>query len=366
MNRRAFLSISALIVASVTGFSFLSVEEQPIAEMLYFIDLSGGDTLYQTDFYPGLEKVEFECPNRSSSYDACALVRSRTDGQASISAVIPIAAGTINRYSFGKEAKGFPLYYMNGDAPVYVSFSGNSYLEDYMGFINAFSIDELSNPGADTVKVMSGFVSNLFDMNRKYPESKMVGFHLYALELQNYGKIIEAKLSKKYLRKWETLKKVDDGFFTREMKRVRDANLGLKCKSPGPETFLLQSSVYMVDEALLTDHVKVIVFWATWCGPCKPVMKQFADWNKELYTDEKVIFLGVTSESDTKMLFQWGAEHTEYDGLTIFQDTHLCMKTNYNIQQYPTILIFDKHDKLVVRDPGLERVKPIVDSLLQL
>ena len=55
----------------------------------------------------------------------------------------------------------------------------------------------------------------------------------------------------------------------------------------------------------------------------------------------------------------------KYDGLILFHDSHFCMNTNYQVTQYPTILIFDKNDKLVKRDVDIEEVESIVDSLLK-
>ena len=110
--------------------------------------------------------------------------------------------------------------------------------------------------------------------------------------------------------------------------------------------------------------VQVLIFWATWCGPCKAVIKQMNELNKSCYTDSPVYFEAISSEEDFIKIYSYSNNHPDFSSLGVFNDSEQCMQTNYSITKLPTVLIFDKNKKLVVRDPDPGNIRMIIDDLL--
>ncbi len=344
-----FLSFSSL-------FTWCSCTSKSKEFEFFLVNLSTKDTVFRTNFSQG-DKISFNCPK---SVDQTILVASVHWELGQVSAVVPVLSGKLNNYLMNGDLLGGNNTQQSTNQRM-ITFSGNVYLDDYEQFLDKTSILE-----KDSSKMANKFVEKLISFSKKYPKSEIVGYHIHSLVTNPMSGSFEGYLSESNKRNWSRLRKTTDDSFTKELNRMIVANKVGNCIQSGSHKLVFQSTNSTIHPALIEGNVKVVIFWATWCGPCKSQMKLLADLNQKKYLEESVLFVGVTSESDHKVVFSWiDQNRSKYEGLTWFHDDHFCMSGNYKITQYPTILIFDKNDQLVKREVGIEEVETIVDSLLK-
>ena len=346
-----------IFISFISLFAFCSCSSSKNKEYkFYLVNLSTKDTVFQTDFSQG-DAISFNCPK---SVNQTILVASVHWKLGQVSTIVPVLSGKTNNYLVNGDLIGGNSIQQSSNRSM-ISFSGNEYLDDYNQFL-----DQLLNLGNDSSKIANSFVENLLAFSKKYPKSELVGYHIHSLVTNPMSGSFKGFLSESNKRSWSHLRKTADDTFMKELNRMLAANEVGNCIQSGSDKLVFQSTNSTIHPALLEGHIKVVIFWATWCGPCKPQMKFLADLNQKKYQDEPVLFTAVTSEPDHKVVFSWTEQNqAKYEGLGWFHDDHFCMNSNYKITQYPTIMIFDKNDKLVKRDVGIEEVETIVDSLLK-
>lgn len=322
----------------------------------YLVNLSTKDTVFQTDFSQG-DVISFNCPK---SVNQTILVASVHWELGQVSTIVPVFPDQTNNYAVNGNLLGGNNVQQSTNQPL-ISFSGNHYLDDYEQFLH-----QLSRLGSDSSKIANRFVENLLVFSKKYPKSELVGYHIHSLLTNPMSGSFEGFLSDGNKRNWSHLRQTADDSFMKDLNRMLAANKVGSCIQSGSDKLIFQSTNSTIHPALIEENVKVLIFWATWCGPCKTQMKQLADLNQKKYSDKPVLFAAVTSESDHKTVFSWIEQNrAKYEGLAWFNDDHFCMNSNYKITQYPTILIFDRKDKLVKREVNIDEVEIIVDSLLK-
>lgn len=344
-------------------FSCSSGEKEKIGE-LYITDVKTKDTLFSTEWVDLNQQVEIIRLIKKPSYNVGVFhVKSQL---ASLSLVVPLDKRS-NLFQLRipeSFLKGTPL---NGQK--FISFGGNRMLDDYEKIMNDAKLNR-----KDTSLSVNGFIHGLYKFNRNYPRSGIVGYHIYEAEL-NGGEDMFSYFSNRSKKEWKTLSSLSNDLFTKELKRIKESGNIKNCIQHSPQKLVFQSSNSSIHPDLLKNQVKVLIFWATWCAPCKVQMMQLAKLNKAKYGDSPVYFAAVTSESDEKMVFNWVeknwdkykcGDEWEYESswLSFFHDNKHCMATNYQIQQYPTIMVFDKKDRLVKSYCTIQDVQRIVDSLL--
>lgn len=328
------------------------------AERVALVDLLTRDTIHSWTLDSTTTCLEFTCGDRIWKSDAAVLVKITPYG--TLSVVVPVAANSVNTYAFGSSGL-IPFYFEGWEKQRYLSFSGNNYLCSYNAMLEKVSyVEAETNPALLTSK----FINDLAALSKKFNQAQIVGYHLFTMR-EGVTDKMSGKPDPKAVKKVERLISEGNGFFFDELKRTRKNFQELSCVQH-PDTLLkFQSADSKIDPSLIAGNVHVIIFWATWCGPCKPRMKFLSDLNKESYHESPVIFSAVTSENDFAKSIAFFNEHSEYNGLALFHDSHLCMSKAYKIEHLPTLLIFDKTGALVARDPDVAEVKAIVDGLLR-
>lgn len=318
----------------------------------YLVNLETKDTLFKTDFDKD-EELHF----RSSEHlKQNVLVASVHWENSQMSSVVPVEPGALNTYLVNENV----LKHGNHQQPL-IRFSGNKYLDDYEQFLTG--ITKLKQ---DTSLLLNSFVERLEVFSGKHPKSELIGYHIHSILTNFSGESFGTYLSAENKVVWKNLLDKADDSFAKELKRMQKANEIGSCIQSGVDKLVFQSKTSSIDQSVLEGNFKVVIFWATWCGPCKPQMKMLSDLNERKYLDEPVLFVGVSSESDPKLVFSWIKQNeSKYKGMTFFHDSHFCMSTNYEIVQYPTILVFDKNDKLIQKGVKIGEVESLVDSLLK-
>ncbi|WP_343637405.1 TlpA disulfide reductase family protein [Fluviicola sp.] len=343
-----------LLTCLITIWSFHSCSDAGKKRefKFYLVNLTTKDTLFKTRFDKG-EVLKFKCPEDVKQQ---VLVASVLWKNSQINAVVPVKPGALNNYlvNIGTLKNGNHQQRL-------IHFSGNHYLNDYEQFLTRIARSE-----KDTSVLVNAFVENLADFSKKYPKSELTGYHIHSILTTSSEESFTTHLNNRNRVLWQTLLDKADDSFAKELKRMQKANELGNCIQSDPGKLVFQSKTSSIDPAVLEDNLKVVIFWATWCGPCKPQMKQLAALNQKKYLNEPVLFVGVTSESDPQLVFSWIKQNEQkYKGLILFHDSHFCMSTNYAISQYPTILIFDKQDKLIQKGVKIDEVESLIDSLLK-
>lgn len=348
---------------------FLATCKSPVENTfgkIALLSIPEKDTIFITDWLDFNQTVTYKA-KKSLSVDVAVLTLSLSNGMGSISVPVPVQPGAKNVYQLNVSED-----FLNG-VPVTnrcFSVSGNKMLDQYEALFAS-----VNDAGQDTALFINDFVHNLYNFSKEYPKSGIVGYHVYEAEAGGYFSEMSKHFSDRSKKEWEELSQRSDDVFSKELQRIKASGNVKNCKTHDSETLVFQSSYSSIHPDVLKDNVKVVIFWATWCGPCKPQMMQLAELHKNKYHDSSVLFVAVTSESNEKLVLEWRDKNWEkykcrncdWESywLSFFYDKEHCMATNYQIQQYPTIMVFDKNDKLVKSYCSVDEVEEIVDSLLK-
>lgn len=349
-----------IFIIGVTILVSCSTSKKDKIGHVVITDVQTKDTLYSEELSVLNQVIEIDKLKKYPTDEVGVLTIST--GLGSLATVIPIDKDGNNSYYLkipSSFLKGVPI-----KNEQFISYGGNQMLNDYQDILS-----NVLQRQKDISLSMNGFVHDLFQFHQAYPKSGIVGYHVHEATLNNdfseFLKYVDSKTEKE----WKKLSNIKSNVFSRELQRIRDSGANIACKKHSPNKLVFQSSNSTIHPAVLEDHQKVIIFWATWCGPCKPQMKQLAELNERKYADAKVVFFAVSSEQDEKKLFEWKDENWKKFGggyLVFFHDKEYCMANAYEITQLPTILIFDKNDQLVKKYADLADVERIVDSLLRM
>jgi thiol-disulfide isomerase/thioredoxin len=113
------------------------------------------------------------------------------------------------------------------------------------------------------------------------------------------------------------------------------------------------------------DKTVLIDFWATWCGPCKKLIPELSDWQKQFKDD--LVVIGVSDEkADVVSEF---VKHTSI-GYAIAVDTKATMENVLKVKGIPHVMVISSDG--IVRWQGntkgepdtltTEKLKQIIDA----
>lgn len=104
--------------------------------------------------------------------------------------------------------------------------------------------------------------------------------------------------------------------------------------------------------------VTLLDFWATWCAPCKPQMKELRAID-DSFPD--IHMLSITNEDDEMAVKDFWQE---YDGTwPVAMDTDLKTNDKYDVTRVPTLIILDEEGTETWRHVGLAAEDTIADKL---
>src|SRR5205807_765005 len=98
--------------------------------------------------------------------------------------------------------------------------------------------------------------------------------------------------------------------------------------------------------ASLRDHVVVLDFWASWCGPCRA---EQSDINKlyQEYASRGVVFLGIDMRDDHAAALAY--QRDQRVAYASIADSAEQVSAAYNVSAPPTMIIIDKHGVITRR-----------------
>ncbi|MBS1639547.1 MAG: TlpA family protein disulfide reductase [Bacteroidetes bacterium] len=95
------------------------------------------------------------------------------------------------------------------------------------------------------------------------------------------------------------------------------------------------------------SNYNLIVFWASWCGPCRREIPELKDLYN-LYKDKGLCITSISIDGGTK---EWKValleEKMTWQQLIAIDSTRTLIDLHYNIKAIPRAYLFDKHKQLV-------------------
>ena len=127
-------------------------------------------------------------------------------------------------------------------------------------------------------------------------------------------------------------------------------------QTPGGESVAMYS---------VKGKLKIIDFWASWCGPCRQENPNMV----KLYNEYKDKGLAVISVSLDERKNKW-EEAIEKDGLTWLHLSDLKgwqsdVVKKYNIDAVPTIFVLDENNRIIAKNLRGEKLKAFVSERLK-
>ena len=315
-------------------FPLLAHTQQEKSRVIFF-EPETLDTLFVSELEENQELISFEPKKLKHKYDVVILQKSNSQG--SFALHVPAQEGKPNIYRLVKGNSYFP-FYLTGEPQKFLVFEGNTYLEAYNKLVSV-------NPEMDNMredereKYARELISKMIGFEQKFRNAQIIGYHYLYLqnELKNYFPEELARIAVR-----------NKGYYYAILKERVERVENKTCIDDQPDSLIFQSEKSHMDLEIADSSIHVLIFWATWCGPCKPLAQQLNELNKNYYADSPVYFDAITSEDDLMKAYRYYEDHPEFfSSLGFFNDSEQCMQTNYNITKLPTVLVFDRNKKLV-------------------
>ena len=145
--------------------------------------------------------------------------------------------------------------------------------------------------------------------------------------------------------------------------------LALRTDMPAPDFKAIRLDKQEIRLADFKGKVAVLIFWATWCGPCVAEMPHFQEAVKKYAANQDVIFLAISID-ERKLAVRPFIERNGYR-LPVAYDVNGAAALGINA--VPSLIIVDRQGRLAFREQGfgseadhyVERLSWRIDELLK-
>lgn len=299
-------------------------------------------------------------------FDNDLLVLNYQNEEYQTSIIVPAKNNVINKYILEKDTTIGKVPFVEeveqGDSivlnKVSLQFRGNEYLNNYNKFINGLENPEKFLPSPHS------YVNTIYDFSEKTKYSQIAGYLLY--NAYNLFKNENEKLGKEI----EDYAKNHKGSFFEKINATNshfnDNNEGGgDCISHSIDTIVIQrhKNTIFYPEYYVGKDVIVLVFWATWCGPCKPILNKLIELSSDKYKNKPVSVFAASIDDDIDRYIRFINDKNYQENLVTFI-ANQCMRKSYSINNIPQIYIYDFNGKLVSKNINIEEVENLIDSTL--
>lgn len=355
-----FNVIKTICFVFITFFTLSSCNSKQLQETdsNYYITYLSGDLTIPVELKGN--KIEFTPDFLEFKNDIVVLKYQTETHQQSV--IVPAKNNALNQYHFVSDTIGkipFVVEDISSDSlllnNVSLQFGGNEYLEKYNSFIN--STKNIEAVIADPENWLSSIIS--FSKNTK--NSQIAGYLLY----NTYNKF--KNQNKKLAKEIEGYSKNHKGmFFEKIYSNNKNNDKKSDCIEHSIDTLIIQNleNTMIYPDYYIGKDIIIMVYWATWCGPCKPILKKLQELKLNKYSDRPVTIFAPSIDDDVRRFVNHISKDSfDMNILKTFVDNG-CMQKNYDITDIPQIFIYDHNGHLISKNSNFDEVEEIVDAAL--
>lgn len=355
--------IKTICFVFITFFTLSSCNSKQLQETdsNYYITYLSGDLTIPVELKGN--KIEFTPDFLEFKNDIVVPKYQTETHQQSI--IVPAKNNVLNQYHFVSDtARKIPFVAEEIDSDslvlkkVGLQFEGNEYLEKYNSLIN-YSVENFEKILSDPEKWLNRIISFSENTNN----SQIAGYLLY----NTYNTF---KSENKELRKEiEQYAKSHKGVFFEKIDSNKSKVKGgktLDCIEHTIDTIIIQNleNTMIYPDYYIGKDIIIMVYWATWCGPCKPILKKLQELKLNKYSDQPVTIFAPSIDDDVrKFVNHISKDSFDMNILKTFVDNG-CMQKNYDITDIPQIFIYDHNGHLISKNSNFDEVEEIVDAAL--
>lgn len=145
--------------------------------------------------------------------------------------------------------------------------------------------------------------------------------------------------------------------------------LGLRTATPAADFKILRFDKKELRSSDLSGKVAVLLFWATWCGPCVAEMPHFQDAVSKYANHQDVVFLAISID-ERKLAVR---PFIERGGFRLPVAYDINSAAAFGINSVPALILIDRQGRVAYREAGfggaadryLERLSWRIDELLE-
>lgn len=119
---------------------------------------------------------------------------------------------------------------------------------------------------------------------------------------------------------------------------------------PGLSAVDIKGNNFSLDS--MKGQVKIVNFWASWCGPCVEEFPSMIRLIKAMNGQVKLVAISGDESEDEMKIFLKSFPETENPNITVIWDKESKLSQSYNVDRLPESFIVGKDGKLVKKVVG--------------